>query len=109
MIAYADDVSDKMPHLAMVHENFFNDREPVYLRIHSGSVLPVISGGSRRCDFVANNWTSPWRSPPVKEEWSSTYDRRAEASIINKIKAYQLQDTGPNTIDANIHLGFGSR
>ena len=26
--------------------------------------------------------------------------------IINKLKAYQLQDQGLNTIDANIHLGL---
>jgi 3,4-dihydroxy 2-butanone 4-phosphate synthase/GTP cyclohydrolase II len=26
--------------------------------------------------------------------------------IINKLKAYQLQDLGLNTIDANIHLGL---
>jgi len=26
--------------------------------------------------------------------------------LINKLKAYQLQDTGLNTIDANVHLGF---
>ena len=26
--------------------------------------------------------------------------------IINKLKAYQLQDTGLNTIDANLHLGL---
>jgi len=26
--------------------------------------------------------------------------------IINKLKAYQLQDTGLNTIDANTHLGL---
>ena len=48
MIAYANDVKEKMPHLALVHEDF----EPshiINLRIHSECLTGDIFG-SKRCD-----------------------------------------------------------
>lgn len=104
MIAYAYQQQEKMPHFAMVAEHI-DVSKPVMVRIHSECVTGDLFG-SKRCDCgeqldKALQLTAEYGGVVI-------YLRQEGRGIgiINKLKAYQLQDEGLNTIDANIHLGL---
>ena len=104
MIAYATDAGEKMPHIIMVHEGY-NAKERVLLRIHSECLTGDLFA-SKRCDCGeqlerAMELTSAQGGIVI-------YLRQEGRGIgiLNKLKAYNLQDQGLNTIDANTHLGF---
>ncbi len=103
LIAYGVDPGDPMPHLALVHVKT-KGVEDVLVRIHSECMTGDLFGSSR-CECGSQLHKS---FELIAREGGVIVYLRQEGrgiGIIQKLKAYELQDHGLNTVEANVQLG----